>query len=59
MESYRKDIEREKTLRGMSKELETVKEYLTKNNQLDDYRGFRDQQKQIQKQMKRGFDLER
>lgn len=59
MESYRKDIEREKTLRGMSKELETVKEYLAKNNQLGDYRDFRDQQKQIQKQIKRGFDLER
>ncbi len=59
MELYSKNNEREKKLRGMSKEIETVRQYLIKNNQLDDYREFRNQQKQIEKQIKNSFDFER
>lgn len=56
MDRYERDIGRERTLQKMSKELDTVKDYLEENNQLEDYRNFREQQRQAQIQMKKALD---
>jgi len=64
MDTYKKDIEREKQLKGMAKEIDTVKDFLVDTNQLESYRKFREEQelvkKQMQKQMQKdAWDLER
>jgi hypothetical protein len=50
LDKNRQSMEQESKLRGMTKELDSVREYLTVNNKLDDYREFRDQQKKLAKQ---------
>lgn len=50
LDKNRQSMEQESKLRGMTKELDSVRDYLTVNNKLDDYREFRDQQKKLAKQ---------
>lgn len=54
-----RNFEREKKIRGMVKDLDTVKDYLTKKNLLEDFKQFKEQQKQLQKNLNRGLGMER
>lgn len=50
LDSYQKDIAKEKTFKAMEKEIDTVRQFLQGTNQLEDYRQFKAEQKQPQKE---------